>query len=181
MPGHAKDKPLEIWFQDEARVGQQGKLTRTWAEKGTRPRHIKDQRFSYGYIFGAVCPARDIGAAIVTPLANTDAMNTHLLEISFHIQTGHHGILIVDGAGWHKSDHLVVPKNLTLIKLPPYSPELNPVENIWQYLKNNFLNNIIFENYNAIVDACCLAWNNLINETGRIKSITSREWAEIGK
>ena len=181
LPDHARGKPLEIWFQDEARVGQQGSLTRIWAKKGTRPRQIKDQRFSYGYIFGAVCPERDIGAAIVVPYANTDAMNKHLLEISLHIQENHHGIIIMDGAGWHKSDELKVPKNITLIMLPPYSPELNPVENIWQYLKNNFLNNITFKNYDAIVDACCSAWNKLIKETGRINSISSREWARRGQ
>ena len=107
-------------------------------------------------------------------------MNKHLIEISRHIQTGHHAVMLIDGAGWHKSIELKVPKNLTLLKLPPYSPELNPIENIWQYLKNNFLNNVIIEDYEAIVDACCIAWNKLIEEKGRIKSITSREWAEIG-
>lgn len=178
MPDHAKDKVLEVWFQDEARIGQQGNLTRIWAEKGTRPRIIKDQRFSYGYIFGAVCPARDTGAAIIMPCANTDAMNKHLLEISCCVQKDDHAVLIIDGAGWHKSDDLKVPDNLTLIKLPPYSPELNPIENIWQYLKDNFFNNAIFNNYDAIVDACCTAWNSLLKEDGRIKSITSRQWAK---
>ena len=98
-------------------------------------------------------------------------MNLHLKEIGHHIQKDHHGVILIDGAGWHKSQALNVPENITLIKLPPYSPELNPVENIWQYLKNNFLNNRIFDNYDAIVDACSDAWNTLTKITGKILEI----------
>ncbi len=112
------------------------------------------------------------------PYANTDAMNKHLLEISEHVRKNCHAIVIIDGAGWHKSNDLQIPDNITLIKLPPYSPELNPIEMIWQYIKNNFLNNLVFNDYDAIVNACCTAWNNLLKETGRIKSITSRQWIE---
>ncbi len=82
IPDAARDKPIEIWFQDEARVGQQGTLTRLWARCGTRPRVVRDTRYEWAYLFGAVCPARAVGAALVMPYANTEAMNLHLQEIA---------------------------------------------------------------------------------------------------
>jgi len=88
---------------------------------------------------------------------------------------------VIDGAGWHKSGALGIPENLSILFLPPYSPELNPVENIWQYLRQTYLSNRVFKNWEAIVDACCDAWNRLIAETGRIKSIATRSWAATGQ
>ena len=180
LPDEARDKPLEVWFQDEARVGQQGTLSRLWARKGSRPRAPKDCRYAWAYIFGAVCPARATGAAIVMPYANTDAMSAHLVEISRHVSPGAHAILVVDGAGWHSSKTLVVPANITLLTLPPYSPELNPVENIWQYLRQTWLSNRVFESYDAILHAGCDAWNRLIAQPERIISIGMRDWAHAG-
>lgn len=136
----------------------------------------RDQRHTNAYIFGAVCPARDTGAALVMPYVNTEAMNLHLKEISRHVQQGSHAVIIIDGAGWHRAGELVVPDNLSLLCLPPYSPELNAQENIWQYLRQNYLAGRIFDAYDAIVDACCDAWNALIAETGRIASIATRDW-----
>lgn len=136
----------------------------------------RDQRHTNAYIFGAVCPGRDIGAALVMPYVNTEAMNLHLKEISSHVQQGSHAVIIIDGASWHKAGELVVPDNLSLLRLPPYSPELNAQENIWQYLRQNFLAGRIFDTYDAIVEACCNAWKALIAETGRIKSIATRDW-----
>jgi hypothetical protein len=154
-------------------------LTYVWGERGTRPRAPRDQRYSWAYIFGAVCPARRVGAALVLPAANTNAMNLHLEEISTQIAPGAHAVLIVDGAGWHKTGgDLRVPANISLLHLPPYSPELNPVENIWQYLRQNFLSNRIYDDYRAIVDACCAAWNALIATPDRIRTIASRDYAK---
>ena len=129
MPETARSKPLEIWFQDEARVGQQGTLTRIWAERGTRPRAPRDTRYIWSYIFGAVCPERAEAAALIMPHADTQAMSAHLAEIAKTVASGAHALLILDGAGWHGSAELEVPDNITLLKLPPYSPELNPMEN----------------------------------------------------
>jgi len=84
----------------------------------------------------------------------------------------------MDGAGWHQEgDRLQAPDNISLLLLPPYSPQLNPQENIWQYLRQNYLANRVFDTYEAIVDACCDAWNKLIAEPERITSIATREWA----
>ena len=139
MPETARSKPLEIWFQDEARVGQQGTLTRIWAERGTRPRAPRDTRYIWSYIFGAVCPERAEAAALIMPHADTQAMSAHLAEIAKTVASGAHALLILDGAGWHGSAELEVPDNITLLKLPPYSPELNPMENVWAYLRANKL------------------------------------------
>ena len=180
IPEHASEKPIELWWQDEARVGQQGTLTRVWAERGSRPAAPRDQRREWAYIFGAVCPRRDIGAALVLPYANAEAMNLHLEEIGSQVTPGSHAVLLLDGAGWHQTGgKLRVPKNISLLHPPPYSPELNPVENIWQFLRQNHLGNRVFESYAAIVDACCAAWNALVAEPGRITSITTRHWASV--
>jgi len=174
------DTPVEIWFQDEARVGQKNGQVYQWAHKGTRPRQAADQRYENAYIFGAVCPARDKGAALVMPHANTEAMQKHLDEISASIADKAHGVVIMDGAGWHKSGALNIPENLSILFLPPYSPELNPTENIWQFLRQTYLSNRVFETWEAIVDVCCEAGNRLTTEPGRIKSIATRNWATTG-
>jgi len=180
LPEHARGKPLELWWQDEARIGQQGKLTRVWAKRGSRPPAPRDQRYTWAYLFGAVCPARGVGAGLVLPFANAAMMNLHLVEISATVTPGAHAVLTVDGAGWHQvGDKLRVPDNITLLHLPPYSPELNPVENVWAYLRGNKLSNRVFDDYDAIVDACCDAWNWLRAQPDRITSIASRSWATV--
>ena len=106
-------------------------------------------------------------------------MNLHLQEISTQVAPGAHAVLIVDGAGWHKpGGRLNIPENVSLLFLPPYSPELNPVENIWQFLRQNFLSNRVYASYEAIVDACCDAWNKLIAVPERIRSIAARDYAK---
>lgn len=108
-----------------------------------------------GYIFGAVCPARGTGAALVLPYADKHAMTLHLAEISQAVAPGAHAVVIVDGAGWHKpGGRLKLPENISTLVLPSYSPELNPQENIWQYLRQNYLSNRVFKTYSGIVDAC---------------------------
>ena len=169
--------PIEIWWRDEARIGQKNKITRRWAKRGTRPSAPKDQRTCSAYIFGAICPARGVGAALVLPKCNTEAMNLHLKEISIAVAPGAHAVLIVDQAGWHFSKALESPDNITLLALPSKSPELNPVENIWQFMRDNWLSNRIFKSYNDIVDHCCFAWNQLIDQPWKIMSIGLRDWA----
>lgn len=170
-------KPVEVWWQDEARIGQKNNRTRIWARKGSRPRLPADQRYKSVYLFGAVCPARDTGAALVLPFANTDTMNLHLAEIARKVRRGAHAVILLDRAPWHTAGDLKVPKNITLILLPPRSPELNPVENVWQYLRQNWISNRVFDSYDDIIDAACSAWNNLIAEPTAIRDIATRNWA----
>jgi hypothetical protein len=168
---------VEIWWQDEARVGQKNKITRRWAKRGTRPGAPSDQRTKSVYIFGAICPARGVGAGLVLPRCNTQAMQWHLEEISSQVAPGAHAVLILDQAGWHTTNKLTVPENMTLLPLPPRSPELNPVENIRQFMRDNWLSNRVFQSYDQIVALCCEAWNRLINQPWTITSIGHRKWA----
>ena len=139
---------------------------------------VRDNRHDNAYLFGAICPARGVGAAMITPTANTEMMNLHLAEISTQIADGAIAVLICDGAGWHQQGgELVVPTNIVLLQLPPYSPELNPMENVWDYLRQNKLCARVWDSYDAIVEACKAAWNWLIADPDRITSIGTREWA----
>ena len=174
---HACGRAIEVWFQDEARVGQKNLITRRWARRGTRPRAPHDQRTKWAYIFGAICPKLGKGAALVMPFADTEAMQAHLAEISAAVSPGAHAVLVLDQAGWHVSARLVVPENITLLPLPPRSPELNPVENVWQFMRQNWLSNRVFNSYDDIVAHCCEAWNKLVDQPWRIMSIGLRDWA----
>jgi transposase len=177
----SKGKPVEIWFQDEMRLGQKNGIVRQWARRGSRPTQPADQRYESAYLFGAICPARGKGAALALPYADTEAMQLHLDEISRAVARGAHGVLLLDRAGWHTTARLVVPKNMTLIFLPSRAPELNPVENIWQFLRQTWLSNRVFETYEAIIEAACQAWRKLLAQPAIITSIGLRDWAHIGQ
>ena len=137
----------------------------------------RDQRTEWAYIFGAICPAKGKGAGLVMPWCDTDAMAAHLIEISAAVDPGAHAVLIVDQAGWHLTPKLAIPDNITVLALPPRSPELNPVENVWQFMRDNWLSNRIFKSYEDIVALCCQAWNNLIDQPWKIMSLGMRKWA----
>jgi transposase len=172
----AAGQPIEVWFQDEARIGQKNKITRRWAKRGTRPVAPRDQRTASACIFGAICPQDGKGAALVLPRCNIPAMTLHLAEIAAVVAPGAHAVLLLDQAGWHLSDQVVVPANITLLPLPPKCPELNPVETIWQFLRDNWLSNRVFSSYSNIVDHCCHTWNKLVAQPWTIMSIGLRDW-----
>lgn len=163
------------------RLGQKNGCVRQWAPTGTRPRQLVDQRYQSVYVFGAVCPARDLGAALVLPWADSEAMQLHLDEIARHVAPGSHGVVLLDQAGWHTTKKLRWPATLSPLFLPTASPELNAAENIWQYLRQSWLSNRVFDSYTAIVEAACGAWNKLRAETGRITSIATRDWVLTGQ
>ena len=129
------------------------------------------------YIFAALCPREGKGAALVLPFCNTAAMNLHLAEISTRVSPGRHAVLLLDQAGWHLSGGVAVPANITLLALPPKCPELNVMENVWQFMRDNWLSNRVFEDHDDVVDHCCNAWNRLTDQPWRIMSIGMREWA----
>ena len=145
--------------------------------RGIRPSAPNDERTASTYIFGAVCPRDGKGAALVLPACNTEAMNLHLAEIERAIEPGPHAMLLDHQAGWHMSTHLVVPSNITIVALPPKSPELNPMENVWQFMRDNWLSNRIFRSYEDLLMHCCEAWNKLVDQPWRIMSIGLRDWA----
>ena len=103
----------------------------------------------------------------------------HLAEIGRRVAPGAHAALIIDGAGYHVAARLAVPSNITLVRLPPYAPELNPMENVWEYLRGNKLASTVFESYDNIVDKSCTAWNFFADDSERVASITSRAWATV--
>ncbi len=104
-------------------------------------------------------------------------MNLHLAEIAQAVVPGDHAVLLVDQAGWHLSHRLVIPSNITVVPLPPKCPELNPVENVWQFMRDNWLSNRVFRSYDNILDHCTDAWNRLIDQPWTIMSIGLRLWA----
>lgn len=110
------------------------------------------------------------------PRCDTQAMNHHLVEIATQVAPGAHAVLLVDQAGWHLSAALNVPPNITLVSLPAKCPELNPQENVWQFMRDNWLSNRIFKSYDHILAHCCWAWNRLVEQPWRIMSIGLREW-----
>jgi hypothetical protein len=134
--------------------GSHGTLTRIWARRGSRPRAPRDTRYKWSYVFGAACPARGTAAGLILPYVNTEAMGLHLEEIAKAVAPGAHALLIVDGAGWHCAKALEVPDNITLLKLPPYAPDLNPMENVWAYLRANKLAISVFDSYADILNKC---------------------------
>lgn len=165
---------VEVWFQDEARIGQQGTLTRMWAQRGTRPRVVKQTEYDWVYVYAAVNPRTGASSALLAPSVNTDYMNAHLEFISQEVGPQRHAVLVLDQAGWHLAKALKVPANMTLLHLPAYSPELNPVERVWLYLKEHYLSNRVFKDYDEIFDQASAAWNHLTED--RLKSICHTAW-----
>ena len=174
--GVAPDE-IEIWFADEARIGQKNKITRRWAKRGSRPCAPSDQRTASTYIFGAICPKEGKGVGLVLPLCNSEAMNLHLAEIAKDVAPGRHAVLLLDQAAWHTSAKLAVPSNITLMPLPAKCPELNSAENVWEFMRDNWLSNRIFLSYDDLLDHCCEAWNKLTAQPWRIMSLGMRQWA----
>lgn len=175
---HPQAERFEVWSQDEARVGQTGRTGYIWWQRGQTPRGRRDFGHRSAWIIGAVCPARDTGAALVVTRLDTEAMNLFLVELAQAVAPGAHAVVLMDKAGWHIAGDLVVPANITPVFLPPYSPELNPIERLWLYLKDNQLSHRVFGGTTEIIDACCDAWNRLLAETGRIRSLCSYPWIE---
>jgi transposase len=130
-----------------------------------------DKRFRWAYIFAAARPGTDDAFALVMPQVSTQAMMVFLAAFAASLPAGVHAVL--DRTGWHVAKRLSVPANVSLIHLPPYSPELNPVERIWFYLRERWLSHRLFADEDAIVEGCCRAWRSLIAETGRLSTLTN--------
>ena len=168
--------PCRTEEQDHPALGQ-ARFATLGAARST---HRLDPGLRRGrlYIFGAICPKDGKGAALVLPRCNIAAMNLHLAEIAMAVAPGAHAVLVLDQAGWHLSDKLIVPPNITLVPLPSKCPELNPVENVWQFIRDNWLSNRVFRSYDDILQHCCFAWNKLVDQPWTIMSIGLRDWAQ---
>jgi hypothetical protein len=142
-----------------------------------RPRGVRDLRHQAVWLFGAVCPERDAGVALVLPAVSAAAMQAMLAELSQAVPADAHAVVLMDRAGWHIAKDLTIPANLTPLFLPPYSQEFNAIERVWLYLRERFLSHRLWPTHDDILEACCAAWNALLAETGRIRSLCSLDWA----
>lgn len=163
-----------MWVQDEARIGQQGTLTKVWAEKGSRPAVVKQTEYEWAYLFAAVNPVSGKSSAMIAPTVDTAYMNEHLRFIGEEAGPHVHVVLVLDQAGWHVAKDLKVPGNITLLHLPPYSPELNGAERVWDFLRSHHLANRVYKDYDALFDAIKAAWNKL--DAQRLASLTNTGW-----
>lgn len=149
-------------------------MTTVWADTGSRPTAVKQTEYEWLYLFAAVNPITGVSSAMIAPTVNTAYMNEHLRFISEEAGPHKHVVLVLDQAGWHVAKDLQVPDNITLLHLPPYSPELNPAERLWAYLKSHYLSNRAYADYDDLFDKARQAWNAL--PTQRIQSLTQTTW-----
>jgi transposase len=185
LPAHlaqiAADHPgqqLRIYFEDEARFGQQGTLTNVWARRGTRPRAVRQTEYGYLWVLGVVCPATGHAEGLLSPRLNTAVVNTFLEQFSRTLGADEHAVLIWDGAGFHTSGSLTTPSNVTVLRLPAYSPELNPVENLWHYLKSHFWSNRTYDDYEALEAAAVAAWKTAVLDAALMKTVCAAPYIE---
>jgi putative transposase len=169
---------LRVYFQDESRFGQQGTTTNIWAERGSRPTAVRQTEYKYLWVLGAVCPETGHAEGLLSPQLNTSIVNTFLEQFSGTIAEDEHAVMIWDGAGFHVSGKLRVPENLTIIQLPPYSPELNPIENLWHYLKSHFWSNKSYQDYDALEEAAIQAWRKAVLDTELMKSVCAAPYLQ---
>jgi transposase len=155
-------KRVRVYFQDESRFGQQGTTTNVWAQRGSRPTAVRQTEYQYLWVLGAVCPETGHAEGLLSPCLNTKIVNTFLEQFSQTIAEQEHAVMIWDGAGFHTSGALRVPDNITLVRLPAYSPELNPIENLWHYLKSHFWSNRAYDDYDALEQAAMTAWHKAV-------------------
>lgn len=148
-------------FMDEARIGQQGTLTNVWAPRGSRPTTVKQTKYEWAYLYAAVEPASGFSSAIIAPEVNTGTMSSFLRVLSSEVEPGDFVVLIMDQAGWHKSRALRVPDNIAILFLPPKSPEINPVERLWNYMRSHYLSNRAYKDYDHIRHAATQAYRSL--------------------
>jgi hypothetical protein len=172
------DKNVRVFFMDEARFGQQGTLTRKWAPTGSRPTAVKQTKYEWLYLYGAVDPATGDSSALLARHVNTETMDAFLGVLSSEVGAGDHVVLVMDGAGWHVSKTLKVPVNITLLILPPYSPELNPVERLWLYIKSHYTSNRVFADYDDLVKVTGDGYRALTPDL--LKSICACSWITPG-
>jgi transposase len=172
------DAKVEVWHQDEARFGQKGTLTRVWARRGSRPRRVRQEGRESLYVLTAVCAASGAAVGLVMPELNTAVVNLFLEQFSRELPTGVHAVLIWDGAGFHTGLDVVVPSNVSLIQLPPYSPELNPVENLWHYLRAHHWSNRAYRDYDELQEEAVRSLCAVRDETETIKTVCNAPYLQ---
>ena len=169
-------KTVRFFVSDEARVGQKGTLTRVWAPTGSRPTLVKQCEYDWLYLWAAVDPATGDSVAMITPTVDAGLMQRFVDGLSGHVKADEHAVLVLDNAGWHHAKALRWPANVTPMYLPAYSPELNPAENLWQFLRSHQLSNQVFEDYESMFRCVDAAWATL--DPARLRSLCRCPWIE---
>jgi transposase len=162
-------------FQDEARFGRISDPSSCWSPSGVRPNVGAQMIREYVYVFGAVSPIDGHHDSLVLPYANTEAMSIFLGEVGLR-HSDNHILMFMDQASWHKAKSLEIPENIELSFLPPYSPDLNPQEQIWDELREKFFCNKTFASLKAVIDNAVKGLQSIERVPGKIKQLTHRNW-----
>ena len=172
---------VRVWVMDEARFGQQGTVTDVWARTGSRPRAVRQTRYEWVYLYGAVEPATGESAALLAPNVDTGTMNAFLRILDAERKPDEHFVLVMDQAGWHKSKALKLPDGITVLLLPPYSPELNPVENLWHYLRSHHWSNRTYDGYKGLEEEAIRSVCAVGQDAEKLKGICKTEYVMRGE
>ncbi len=164
--------------QDEGRFGRITDIRSCWAPKGIRPKVFQQVVRTFVYVYAAVCMALGKMSALILPYANTAMMNLFLEEVSHNFKE-YFVIMLVDGAGWHRSHGLRIPENIRLIQQPSHSPELNPVEHLWEELREKDFPNKAFKSPDSVEHALCKGLRNLFDDPGRVRSMTNFPYLQV--
>lgn len=167
-----------MFWEDEARFGQQGTITRVWAPTGSRPRAVRQTQYDYLWVIGAVCPETGQAEGLLSPRLNADVINIFLEQFSRTLSADEHAVMVWDGAGFHRAKHLKVPQNVTLVELPPYSPELNPIENLWHFLKSHHWSNRTYDDFEHLTEAADQAWKKVCLNKETMKTVCHAPYAK---
>jgi transposase len=172
------DEEVQIWFEDEARFGQQGTLTRVWARRGSRPRRVRQNQYTFLYVLTAVCASTGAASGLISPTLNAEVINLFLEQFARELPSGVHAVLLWDGAGYHISEAVKIPKNVSVIQLLPYSPELNPVENLWHYLRSHYWSLRVYRGYEELEAAAMDAWRKVCLKPELVRSVCAAPYVE---
>jgi hypothetical protein len=167
---------VEVWFQDEARFGQKGTLTRMWSEKGRRARAFRSLGYEWTYLYGAVCPLSGACHGLLLPYVDLDGMQIYVDDFRRSRPEGVFTVMVCDQAGWHTSGKLTLPDTMMLLCLPPKSPELNPAELLWREMRQKHLGNRVFPDVDLMCEEISTAWMRVIENPQSLKSLCGFNW-----
>ncbi len=149
-----------------------------WAKTGSRPRAVRQTQFDSLYVMGAACPQTGQTIGFLAPHLDTNIINVFLEQFSRELLPGVHAVLVWDQAGFHTAKALQVPTNVTILPLPPYSPELNPIENLWHYLRSHYWSNRSYEDYDALSQTAAAAWQKACLDADLVRSVCAAPYLD---